>query len=261
MSTTTQAVDATSLKLTDVSVSFGGVHAVDGVSLEIRPGEIVGLIGPNGAGKTTLLNMISGQVRADSGRIELGDHDVTDWSVHRRSRLGLARSFQITTVFPELTVATNVELAASARLKRHYNLRYRKNDREEIENTVSTALSTTGLEPSRDLWASSLGHGQARALEVAMLLASGGRTMLLDEPAAGLAAGEVSGIIETIRRVSETSDATIVIVEHKLSVIFGLCDRLAVLDRGHLLAFGTPDEVSADPAVRSAYLGEELDVV
>ncbi len=253
--------EAAPLKLTDVSVGFGGIQAVQSVSLEIRPGEIIGLIGPNGAGKSTLLNMISGQVKPDSGRIELGSTDITKWPVHRRSRLGLARSFQITTVFPELSVATNVELAAAAPLKRHYDLRHRRSDRQHVAEATEMALSTTGLGGNRDQPASSLGHGQARALEVAMLLASGGRVMLLDEPAAGLAAGEVSGVIDTIRRVREHSDATIVIVEHKLSVIFGLCQRLAVLDRGRLLAFGTPEEVSADPAVRSAYLGEEMDLV
>lgn len=247
------------LKLTDLSVSFGGIHAIDGVSLEVEPGETLGLIGPNGAGKTTLLNLIGGQATADSGRIVLGEDDVTRWPVHRRARQGLVRSFQVTNVFPELTVEQNVTMAASAVRKRHYRV-LRRPDEDAIAEAADGALAATGLEATRTVRASALGHGQARALEVAMLVAAGGRILLLDEPAAGLAAGEVGHMIETIQRIQADSRASLVIVEHKLAVIFNLCQRIAVLDRGKLLAVGLPEEIAADPAVRSAYLGEEIDV-
>jgi branched-chain amino acid transport system ATP-binding protein len=251
---------ATTLTLQDVSVAFGGIQAVQGVSLHVRAGEVIGLIGPNGAGKTTLLNLISGHVRPDMGSIRVGEHDVTRWPVHRRARVGLARSYQITTVFPGLTVDENIKLAAASRRGSHFGLRYGSGVDAAIAEAAGEALAATGLEGRRNLAASSLGHGESRALEVAMLLASDGRTMLLDEPAAGMAAGEVAGVIETISRLRSRTDATIVIVEHKLSVIFGLCDRIAVLDRGQLLAFGEPQDIAADPNVRRAYLGEDISV-
>lgn len=166
----------------------------------------------------------------------------------------------MTNVFPELSVEQNVTIAASAVRKRHYRLR-RRPDEEAIVEAAESALAATGLADKRATLASALGHGQARALELAMLVAAGGRILLLDEPAAGLAAGEVGHMIETIQRIQADSRASLVIVEHKLAVIFNLCRRIAVLDRGKLLAVGTPEEIASNPDVRSAYLGEEIDVV
>lgn len=249
--------DHTALEVQDLSVSFGGVHAVREVSLEVRPREVMGLIGPNGAGKTTLLNLISGHTRPDRGAVRVGDREVGRWPIHRRARLGVARSYQSTTVFPGLTVADNVWLAAVTLRVSHYQIISPRRDKAKLRDACDEALATTNLTRVREVRASALGHGEARALEVAMLVASGASIMLLDEPAAGMAAGDVTKMIETIASVHERTDATLVIVEHKLPVIFGLCDRIAVLDQGALLAVGEPDEISRDARVRRAYLGED----
>jgi branched-chain amino acid transport system ATP-binding protein len=254
----TQRVDAQGLEIEDVSVSFGGVQAVGGVTLQVRAGEILGLIGPNGAGKSTLLNLITGHAAADSGTIRFDGREVTRWSVHRRARLGLARSYQTTTVFRGLTVHENVWMAAAAPRISHFRLHTPRSRRDELNAECAQALDATGLTGSADVAASSLGHGEARALEVAMLVASGARTMLLDEPAAGMAAGEVGRMIDTIRLVHERTGATMMVVEHKLPVIFDLCERVAVLDQGHLLAVGSCDEITRHDGVRRAYLGESL---
>lgn len=247
--------------VTDVSVAFGGVKAVVDVSLRVNEGEILGLIGPNGAGKSTLLNILSGYSHPDSGRIDLLGEDVTDKSVSQRSRRGLSRSFQSTTVFPTLTVEENVELAALTSGGRHFALWRGARERRATADKATAALADTDLERERHMPAAALGHGQARALEVAMLLASGGRVLLLDEPGAGMAAAEVSKLTNTIARSKERSGAAIVLVEHKISVIFGLSDRIAVMDRGALLAVDTPGAIAEHAAVRKAYLGEEVNNV
>lgn len=251
---------AHALKVDGLAVAFGGVRAVQGVSLEIRPGEMLGLIGPNGAGKSTLLNLITGHAMPDTGTVRFDGRDVTKWPVHRRARLGLARSYQTTSVFPALTVAENVWLAAAAQRISHFRLVTPRSRRDEIADECERALDATNLTDEADVKANALGHGQARALEVAMLVASGARTMLLDEPAAGMAAGEVGRMIDTIRLVHERTGATMVVVEHKLPVIFGLCERVAVLDQGRLLAVGSCDEITHHDGVRRAYLGESIGV-
>jgi ABC-type branched-subunit amino acid transport system ATPase component len=250
--------EAAVLSATDVSVTFGGIKAVQDVSIDVKANEVVGLIGPNGAGKSTLLNIISGHTRAATGTVSLLGEDVSGLSVHHRARRGLARSYQSTTVFPTLTVEENIRCAAIASHKRlQYALWIGSAARKRVQSAVGEALASTRLESVRDRTASKLGHGQARALEVAMLLASGGRVMVLDEPGAGMAAGDVAELTETIRRARERTGASMLIVEHKISLIFNLSDRIAVLDRGRLLAFGTPALVAKDPAVKKAYLGED----
>ena len=245
------------ISVKEISVAFGGVRAVDKVSLDIRPGEIVGLIGPNGAGKTTLLNLISGHETAGEGSIWLAGQDVTSWPLHRRARLGLSRSYQTANIFPALTVRENVALAAQAAGSGHLRVVRQPPNRVAINEQADRALQVTGLSSKAESVASSLGHGQTRALEVAMLMATTSNVMLMDEPAAGMAASEVDDMIDTVRAVHEQTGAAIVIVEHKISLIFNLCHRIAVLDRGRLLAFGEPEQVAEDPAVRAAYLGEE----
>lgn len=245
------------ISVREVSVAFGGVRAVDQVSLDVRPGEIVGLIGPNGAGKTTLLNLISGHEIADEGTIHVAGQDVTSWPLHRRARLGLSRSYQSANVFPALTVRENVTLAAQASGSGHLRVFRRPPDRGRLGARAEHALNVTGLGSKAESLASSFGHGQTRALEVAMLMATTSNVMLMDEPAAGMAAHDVDEMIGTVRAVHEETGAAVVIVEHKISLIFNLCHRIAVLDRGRLLAFGEPELVAEDPAVRAAYLGEE----
>jgi branched-chain amino acid transport system ATP-binding protein len=244
-----------------LSISFGGVHAVVDVSLDVLDGEVLGLIGPNGAGKTTLLNLISGLVEPTDGKIFVRGRDVTRWSPYKRARLSLGRSYQTTTVFPELTVRENVWLSTAAnRVGQYRPLPVTGAKGRELRRTCAQAIETTRLSALAERPASALGHGESRALEIAMIVASGAKVLLLDEPAAGVAAGEIPRLIEIIAQVHEELQATIVIVEHKLPVVFGLSDRVAVLDRGKLLAVGDPVSVSRDPNVRSAYLGEHFDV-
>lgn len=244
-----------------MSVSFGGVHAVVDVSVDVLGGEVLGLIGPNGAGKTTLLNLISGLVEPTAGKIFVGGRDVTRWQPYRRARLSLGRSYQSTTVFPELTVWENVWLsAASSRVGQYRFLPVTGSRGRELRRTCAKSIETTRLSAVAERPASVLGHGESRALELAMIVASGAEVLLLDEPAAGVAAGEIRRLIEIIAEVHEELKATIVIVEHKLPVVFGLSHRIAVLDRGRLLAIGEPDAVARDPKVRRAYLGEHFDV-
>lgn len=247
------------LELSEVSISFGGIRAVDGVTLSVTKGEIVGLIGPNGAGKTTLMNLISGHYLADTGRIHITGRDVTSWPVHLRARHGLARSYQKTNIFPGLTVWENVWIAAAAARVGHFRLRVPTPQEQEVADACLGALEVTGLSLDRDTVASSLSHGGSRALEVAMLLASNGEVLLLDEPAAGMPMHEVTRTMSTLRSIHERTNATMVIVEHKLPVVFGLCDRIAVLDQGRLLAVAPPEAIRTDARVREAYLGDSLE--
>jgi branched-chain amino acid transport system ATP-binding protein len=244
------------IALEGVSVAFGGVHAVEDVSLELRQGEILGLIGPNGAGKTTLLNLISGHERVTSGRVEVQGEDVTRWALHRRSRLGLARSYQTASIFGGLSVRENVLLAAQAAGDGHYRLLHGPPDSADLHKRSEAALAATGLEHQAELEAANLSHGETRALEVAMLVATGASVLLLDEPAAGMAMDEIPRMVKTITSAQQHAGAAVLIVEHRMSLIFELCDRIAVLDRGHLIAIGSPREVARDAKVRSAYLGE-----
>jgi branched-chain amino acid transport system ATP-binding protein len=246
----------TAVRLDGVSIAFGGVDALRDVSLELGEGEVLGLIGPNGAGKTTLLNVISGHHRAASGRIEVLGQDVTRRPLHRRSRLGLARSYQTANIFAGLTVRENVRLAAQASGAGHYRLLRHPPRADDLRERTESALRATRLEQRADLEAARLGHGETRALEVAMLVATDAHVLLLDEPAAGMAFEEIPAMVATITAAQKHTGAAVMIVEHKMSLIFELCDRIAVLDRGRLIAAGTPDRVAQDEKVRAAYLGE-----
>jgi branched-chain amino acid transport system ATP-binding protein len=241
-----------------LSIAFGGLHAVEDVTLQLLPGEILGLIGPNGAGKTTLLNLISGHETPTAGRIFIDEHDVTGWPLHRRARLGMARSYQSANIFPALTARQNVMLAGQAAGPGHYRLLRPPAGLEDLAQRAEHALEITGLSRRADAVAQTLGHGETRALEVAMLLATNARAMLMDEPAAGMAAEDTTQMIATIDAAHRESGAAIILVEHKLNLIFELCEHIAVLDRGRLIAFGSPDAVAKDERVRSAYLGEEV---
>jgi branched-chain amino acid transport system ATP-binding protein len=249
------ATETAVLTLDGLTARFGAFTAVADVSLEVRRGELLGLIGPNGAGKTTLLNLVSGHTPATRGTVSLQGRNVTSMPTYRRARLGMARSYQTTTLFAGLSVRENVWIAAAAKARAEYQLLGRRGRRREIEQTCEYALHATGLEGDGHKRAAALGHGQARVLEVAMLLAVEPSVMLLDEPAAGMAAGEVGEVIETIARVRRETDVTIMLIEHKMSLIFGVSDRIAVLDRGRLIAVDVPARIAANAAVRDAYLG------
>ncbi len=242
----------------DLGLDIGGARIVADVSLEVRAGELVGIIGPNGAGKTTLFNLLSGTIRPTTGSVELDGKDVTRDPPHRRTQAGLGRSFQVSSVFPLLSVGENVRLAAEAKLGGTLNLARRAARYRPALDRAGDALGKVGL-ASRVAWpAGVLSHGDKRKLEIAMLLAGDPRVILLDEPMAGVSVEDVDGLVEVIRSVHADEGRTVLMVEHRMEVVIGLAERIAVMHHGALLAFDTPDRVMADEAVQTAYLGEPL---
>ncbi|HET7513839.1 MAG TPA: ABC transporter ATP-binding protein [Gaiella sp.] len=242
----------------DLGLDIGGARIVADVSLEVRAGELVGIIGPNGAGKTTLFNLLSGTIRPTSGRVELDGKDVTRDPPHRRTQAGLGRSFQVSSVFPLLSVGENVRLAAEAKLGGTLNVARRAARYRPALDRAEDALGKVGL-ASRTAWpAGMLSHGDKRKLELAMLLAGDPRVILLDEPMAGVSVEDVDGLVELIRSVHVDEGRTVLMVEHRMEVVVGLAERIAVMHHGSLLAFDTPDRVMADETVQTAYLGEPL---
>ena len=242
----------------DLGLDIGGARIVADVSLEVRAGELVGIIGPNGAGKTTLFNLLSGTVCPTTGSVELDGKDVTRDPPHRRTQAGLGRSFQVSSVFPLLSVGENVRLAAEAKLGGTLNVVRRAARYRPALERAGDALGKVGL-ASRTAWpAGMLSHGDKRKLELAMLLAGDPRVILLDEPMAGVSVEDVEGLVEVIRSVHGDEGRTVLMVEHRMEVVVGLAERIAVMHHGSLLAFDTPDRVMADETVQTAYLGEPL---
>jgi len=250
--------EAPILATRDLGLDIGGARIVADVSLEVRKGELVGIIGPNGAGKTTLFNLLSGLVRPTAGTIVLDGRDVTDAPAYKRTQAGLGRSFQVSSVFPLLSVGENVRLAAEAKLGGTLNLARRAARYRPALDRAGDALGKVGL-ASRVTWpAGMLSHGDKRKLELAMLLAGDPRVILLDEPMAGVSVEDVEGLVEVIRSVHGDEGRTVLMVEHRMEVVIGLAERIAVMHHGSLLAFDTPDRVMADETVQTAYLGEPL---
>ncbi|WP_414652945.1 ABC transporter ATP-binding protein [Gaiella sp.] len=242
----------------DLGLDIGGARIVADVSLEVAEGELVGIIGPNGAGKTTLFNLLSGTIRPTTGTVELDGEDVTHQPPHRRTQAGLGRTFQVSSVFPLLPVGENVRLAAEARIGGSLSIVRRAARFAPALDRASTALERVGL-ADRALWpAGMLSHGDKRKLEIAMLLAADPRVILLDEPMAGVSVEDVDGLVEVIRSVHEEEGRTVLMVEHRMEVVVGLAQRIAVMHHGSLLAFDTPERVMADETVQTAYLGEPL---
>jgi branched-chain amino acid transport system ATP-binding protein len=242
----------------DLGLDIGGARIVADVSLEVRAGELVGIIGPNGAGKTTLFNLLSGTIRPTSGRVELDGKDVTHDPPHRRTQAGLGRTFQVSSVFPLLSVGENVRLAAEAKLGGTLSLARRATGYRPALERAEEALAKVGL-ALRAAWpAGMLSHGDKRKLEIAMLLAGDPRVILLDEPMAGVSVEDVDGLVEVIRSVHADEGRTVLMVEHRMEVVVGLAERIAVMHHGSLLAFDTPERVMADETVQTAYLGEPL---
>ena len=252
------SIEAPILATRDLGLDIGGARIVADVSLEVREGELVGIIGPNGAGKTTLFNLLSGTLRPTTGKIVLDGRDVTGMPPYRRTQAGLGRSFQVSSVFPLLTVGENVRLAAEARLGGSLSVVRRAARFRPALERAGTALGRVGL-AGRAAWpAGMLSHGDKRKLEIAMLLAAEPRVILLDEPMAGVSAEDVDGLVEVIRAVHEEEGRTVLLVEHRMEVVVGLAQRIAVMHHGALLAFDTPERVMADETVQTAYLGEPL---
>ena len=244
------------LSVEKVSRHFGRLIAVDGVSMTVEPGELRAVIGPNGAGKTTFFNLISGFFPPSTGRIVFDDRDVTQLPPHRRVALGMARTFQITEIFPELTVRQNlrvsVEVASGLRLRPWLS---RKVD-GEIRVRIDELLALGGLSAHADRLVGELSHGDQRATEILMSLALKPKLLLLDEPTSGMGDQETYDITRLIRRLHKDQKLTIVLVEHDMRVIFQLADRILVLAEGSMLAEGTPKEIAANVHVQAAYLGK-----
>jgi branched-chain amino acid transport system ATP-binding protein len=242
----------------DLGLSIGGAQIVAGVSLEVAQGELVAIIGPNGAGKTSLFNLLSGLYRPTRGTISVDGRDVTGASPAQRARAGLGRTFQVSSVFPLLSVLENVRLAAHAARGGTMRIWRRADGVRAPLEAARRALERVGLADRGRRPAGSLSHGDKRKLELAMVLAAGPRLIMLDEPMAGVSAEDVPGLVELIRSVHREEKATVLMVEHHMEVVTGLAQRIAVMHHGSLLAVGTPAEVMADATVQSAYLGEEL---
>jgi branched-chain amino acid transport system ATP-binding protein len=249
----------TQLATHDLTVRFGGHVAVNGVTCSFEPGTLTAIVGPNGAGKTTYFNLISGQLKATAGRVTLGGRDLTGATASARTRAGLGRAFQLTNLFPRLTVLENVRLAVQATragTHRHgMNLWSVWSDHADLIARADELLRSIALKDREDELVASLPHGDQRKLEVALLMALEPQVYMFDEPTAGMNHAEAPVILDLIRRLKADKSKTILLVEHKMDVVRELADRIIVLHNGTLVADGNPAEVIASPIVQEAYLG------
>ena len=242
------------LQVENLAKRFGGIVATDDVAINVVEGALHAIIGPNGAGKTTLIAQLSGQLTADAGLIRFAGHDISVLPMYRRARLGLARSFQIRSLFLDLSVLDNVALAVQAHAG--HSFRFWRNARMEMElrEPARAALARVGLADRADRVTSALSHGEHRLIELAMALAGRPRMLLLDEPMAGLGPEESARMVEMLRALKK--ELTILLVEHDMEAVFALADRITVLVYGRVIATGAPAEIRNNAAVREAYLGE-----
>lgn len=235
---------------------FGGLVAVADVSLRVRRGSLHSIIGPNGAGKTTLFNLLTGKYTPTRGTVIFNGQDITRVPLHRRAHLGMGRSFQITNIFPNLTVLENVRLAAQAMSTVSFQFYRHVDSFPEFIHRALQALEMVGLQNMAAVPASVLPHGGKRKLELAIMLASDPALLLLDEPTAGMASEQVPELMRTIETIRKEGGKTIVLVEHNMNVVMNVSDRITVMHFGSVLAEGTPEEVAANKTVQDAYLGE-----
>jgi branched-chain amino acid transport system ATP-binding protein len=247
------------LRIDNLTKRFGGVVASDHISLDVARGELHAIIGPNGAGKTTLIGELTGEIAPNTGRIHFDGRDITALPVYRRSALGLARSFQITSLFPDFTALDNVALAAQAHAG--HSFRFWRDARTEsaLRAPARAALERVGLAGRADVAVSKLSHGEHRQLEIAMALATNPRMLLLDEPMAGMGPEESARMVAMLRELKR--ELTILLIEHDMEAVFALADRITVLVYGRVIASGAPEAVRANTEVRQAYLGEDEKVV
>ena len=255
------------LELRDLSVRFGGIRAVDGVSFAVEPGEIVGIIGPNGAGKTTLFDLISGFTRSDQGRVVLGGVDLTGHSPDARARLGLGRSFQDARLFPSLTVeetiAVSLERFLEVRdpLNAAMRLPAFQDAEDDVRDRVDELIDLLGVETFRTKFVHELSTGSRRVVDLACVLAHQPSVVLLDEPSSGIAQKEAEALAPLIERIRDNLGASIVVIEHDMVLITAVSNRLVALDQGHVVTIGPPDEVLAHPDVVASYLGNTQEVI
>jgi branched-chain amino acid transport system ATP-binding protein len=254
------------LEIINLSHNFGGLQALTDFSLELFPGELVGLIGPNGAGKTTVFNLITGVFRISQGQIKFRGEDISDWRSHRITAAGIARTFQNIRLFKELSVLDNVRLGAFAqhryslldalRRSRHFAATEQNLTHQAFELLERFNLSRYAHTPARQL-----PYGEQRRIEMARALISGPQVLLLDEPAAGMNSSETEDLMRLIRQVQDDFGLTILLIEHQMRVVVNLCQRLTVLDFGETIAAGSPQEIQRHPAVLEAYLGKDGDLI
>ena len=243
------------LTIKGLTKRFGGVIASDDIVLDVTQGELHAIIGPNGAGKTTLIGQLTGEVESDTGRIHFEGADITALPVHRRSALGLARSFQITSLFLDFTALDNVALAVQAHAGHSFRFWRDARGEEQLRAPARAALQRVGLEKRADVVVANLSHGEHRQLEIAMALATKPRMLLLDEPMAGMGPEESARMVGMLRELKR--ELTILLIEHDMEAVFALADRITVLVYGRVIATGQPAEIRANAEVRTAYLGEQ----
>jgi len=243
------------LKVTALNKHFGGIVATDNLHLNVAGGEIHAIIGPNGAGKTTLISQLSGQLKPTSGRIEFEARNITHHATARRARMGLARSFQITSVVMPMTLLENAMLAVQGRRGHSFRFWSPVNRDPAMRDAAMEALTEVGLEDRADYTAGVVSHGEQRQLEVAMALAMRPKLLLLDEPMAGMGVEESARMVEILKRLR--GDKTILLIEHDMDAVFSLADQLSVLVNGHIIATDTVEAIRRNPEVQRAYLGED----
>jgi branched-chain amino acid transport system ATP-binding protein len=246
---------AAMLETRRLSRAFGALQAVSNVDVRVEPGELRAIIGPNGAGKTTLFHLVSGVIRPTAGEVRFRGEDVTALSAHARCRRGLSRTFQITSLFPELSVLENVRMAIQLKRGGSFRLVGGRGFLAETTRQAQAALGVLRLDERAEAPASTLAHGEQRLLEIAMALAQEPELLLLDEPTQGLSAEESAATAAIVRRIAGERRLTLLLVEHDMDVVFNLADRITVLQFGQVIAEGTPAEVRANADVQKAYLG------
>ena len=243
------------LRVKDLVRRFGGIVATDHVSLDVAQGELHAIIGPNGAGKTTLISQLTGHLAPNGGSIFLGGRDITGMPAYRRSALGLARSFQITSLLPDFTAADNVALAAQARDGHSFHFWGNARKVAHLRRAAQAALERVGLKDRADVLVSRLSHGEQRELELAVALATKPQLLLLDEPMAGLGITESARMVKLLQELRR--EVSIVLVEHDMDAVFALADRISVLVYGRVIASGSPSEIRGNDEVKRAYLGDQ----
>ncbi|MBA7671540.1 Lipopolysaccharide export system ATP-binding protein LptB [subsurface metagenome] len=243
------------LRAEGLSKDFGGVHALRNVSFSVEAGERLAIIGPNGAGKTTLFNLLSGQLSPTAGRVYLFGQEITNIAAHNRAHLGIARSFQLTTLFPNLTVLDNILLALQGTRPSRFQMFRSATAYEHLYTKAQKLLDSMDLWEKKDNPARAISYGEQRKLEIALSLASEPKLLLLDEPSAGLAAAEATTFTNTVRNL--LGDTTLIFCAHDMDLVFNLADRITVLHFGQIIAQGTPQEIQANPRVKEIYLGSE----
>jgi len=249
----------TLLEVDDIKKQYGQLVAVNEVSFEIERGELPALIGPNGAGKTTLYNLLTGKVASTAGRIIFNGEDVTEQSTYERTRLGLGRSFQITSVFPELSVRQNLRAPVVARSDQRWNPVDRIEEKRALNEAAERYLDLLNLSNLAETEAATLSYGDKRRVEIGIALATEPDLLLLDEPTAGMNPIETDSMVDLIKRLDEETDTTFMVTEHDMDVVFSIASRILVLDRGELIADDDPEVVRHQDRVKSAYLGEEVE--